>query len=413
MAKGIDLSIAADTRSAMSAIQRGIIDPLEDVTELLEKTGREGKEAGDDLEKGMRDAQRRTDDAKDEIRKLRDELNKAGRAGKKAGDDIDDGMRDGADNMRLVKEGAQEVTQEVGQNLGEAVSSIRGDLSDLGQVGQDTLGGLAATLAGTGPAGIAGAAALAAGAVGLGLVTAELEAQKEAADAFKARISDAYRSAVEDGKVFIDEQAKISAALDILFDPERGEELKRAQQDAATLGLDLSTILAAQTGDMESLAEVQSAIAATQEKALQNSNLAERWDEDLRSLYGRWEDIGKVTTENADKAKIAQQITSDYLLDAIAKAGTAQEEVDEFGNKLLTLPDGTEVVIDAETGRAHQDIDRFKGDLDGIPQTVKTKAIVEASLRDAQNEINRFIAANDGKSFRLHGRVTVDNGGWD
>ncbi|HWU29341.1 MAG TPA: hypothetical protein VN041_09660 [Microbacterium sp.] len=414
MAKGIDLSIAADTRSAMSAIQRGIIDPLEDVTDLLERTGRESKDAGNDLERSMRDAQRRTEDSKDEIRELRDELNKAGRAGKKAGDDIGDGVRAGGDGFARVKEGAQEVTQEIGQNLGEAVSSVRGNLADLGQVGQDTLGGLAATLSGTGPAGIAGAAVLAAGAVGLGLVTAELEKQQEEAAKFRERISDAYRGAAEDGRTFIDDQTKISAALDILFDPERAEDLKTAQKDAITLGLDLSKILAAQTGDTAALAEVQTAVAAVQQKALANENLAERWDKDLTALYGRWYDIGQVTDENARKAVTARQITSDYLLDAISKAQDATEEVDEFGNRLIHLPEGRDVVIDAKTGQASENLAKFRGDADGVIDHVSgRKAVIKvaADTSDADRALTRFI--NKGRQIKIGSKIVGPAGEWD
>lgn len=415
MAGGYQVGITSETKAFKQGIDAGVIEPLEDAQkELLELGRNRGPMA---LEESLKDAQDASEKLADETKRTADAIEREYRDSyrkmRQASENAIDGGRAG---MSRLRDGAQEVTQEVGQNLGEAVSSIRGDLTDLGQVGQDTLGGLAATLASTGPAGIAGAAVLAAGAVGLGAVTAELQKQQEGADKFRDRISDVYRSAAEDGRTFIDEQSKISAALDILFDPERADDLKQAQEDSARLGIDLSRILAAQTGDMGALSEVQSAIAAVQQKALQNTNLAERWDADLTDLYGRWESIGQVTDENARKAVTARQITSDYLLDAIAKADTATEEVDEFGNRLIHLPDGKDIIIDAKTGQASENLAKFKGDADGVIDHVNGRAVVikaRVDTSDADRSLIRFI--NQGRQIKIGSRIVgpAGNGGWN
>src|SRR5690606_511345 len=149
-------------------------------------------------------------------------------------------------NLGKVKDGAQEVTQELGQNLGEAVSSVRGDLSDLGQVGQDTLGGLAATLAGTGPGGIVAAAALAAGAVGLGLVTAELENAEEQSRKHRAAAAGWPSKFVESGQKIVTAAQTVAEVNSTAADPERYEE---ARQNAKDWGVDTSTAMLAMAGD--------------------------------------------------------------------------------------------------------------------------------------------------------------------
>jgi hypothetical protein len=57
----------------------------------------------------------------------------------------------------------------------------------------------------------------------------------------------------------------------------------------------------------------------------------------------------------------------------INDAASATLEVDELGNELYTLPDGTQIMIDAETGQATTDVQKFKGDVDGVPETKTTQ----------------------------------------
>lgn len=404
MAKGIDLSIAADTRSAMSAIQRGIIDPLEDVNELLEKTGKEGKEAGNDLERGMREAQRRTDDAKDEIRDLRDELTKAGRAGKRSGDDIKDGMR-------RAEAGAEEFKDEANSTAREAAASFDGSAESIGDAFQEVA---ANAFAGFGPA---GAAAGLAAAAGLGLVFAEFQKQQEAADELKQRLSGLYQEAIESGRDYITQAQHLSDANDLMWNPDRADEWKQLQQDAKDLGLETQEVIRANNGDLDAQRNVQAQINRLVEENTKTVHVGqaevEKLDSGVRMLRDRWQSTIDTTSEYQENVKVAQAVNQQFFMEMLSDAGVAEEEVDKLGNKLLTLEDGTQVLIEADTGQATTNVDKFQGDLDGIPRTVKTKAIVEASVRSAQNEINRFVSRNNGRSIRLHGRFDISPIGGD
>jgi hypothetical protein len=393
----LSVDINANTRQAQSQV-KDLSKELDKYADSLDDMARDADRAGEKVERTFRDMAR-------EANKLDDSVKDIGNGTTKS--------------FGKIGDAAQEVAQEVGQNLGEAVSSIRGDLSDLGQVGQDTLGGLAATLAGSGPAGIAGAAALAAGAVGLGLVTAELQKQQEEADRMRERIGAAYQGAAEDGKRFIDTQTMIADGLDLMFNPERAEEYKRVIEDANKLGLDRSTVIAANTGDLSAQEEVQAQI----NRLLEDSNSYEltgttnkkTLKNDVADIRDRWKEVVKTTQDYADKALVANDYTSDMLLGLIESAGTAQEEVDELNNRLITLPTGEQIVIDAETGQATSDLTKFKGDADGVIASVNGKQVVitaKAAIEQARRDFDGFVKSVDGKTITVRGRVKVDSG-WD
>lgn len=334
----------------------------------------EAKKAGDSVDQisgSLDDVARDGDKAADKLeRSFRDIASEAKNTGKQVADIGDTGER----GFHRVKDGAQEVTQELGQNLGEAVSSVRGDLSDLGQVGQDTLGGLTGSLAGAGPAGIAGAAVLAAGAYGLGAVTAELQKQQAEADALRERLSSAYQEAAEEGRNYLSTAQIVADANDLIFNPDRAEEYKRLREDAKQLNLDEATVIRANAGDLDAQAVVQEQINGLLRDQDSYQKLARGAVEALKpevdDLRDRWAGVTDATNANREAAQNSLTVTSDLLRKAINDATEATKEVDEFGNELYTLPDGEQILIDAQTGKATQDLDKFKGDLDGVAEKV-------------------------------------------
>lgn len=234
----------------------------------------------------------------------------------------------------------------------------------------------------------------------------------------RERISAAYQGAAEDGRRFIDTQTIIADGMDLIFNPERAEEYKRVLEDATQLGLDRSTVIAANTGDLDAQRVVQEQI----NRLLGDSNSYEATGttnkktlkSDVADIRDRWKEVVQTTEEYADKTVSATDYTSEMLMKLIDSAGTAQEEVDELGNRLLTLPDGQQVVIDAETGQATQNLEKFKGDADGVIASVNGKEVVlraKAALEQARRDVDGFIASQDGRSFKIKGRVVTD-GSW-
>lgn len=401
MAKVHEIGIGADTRAFEDQVKRGVIKPTEEAEKALKKLG--------DTDAGA--------DASRDLDKLEDALKDAQRQAKRTEDAIDDVGTGGKRGFGKMSEGAQEVTQEIGSNLGEAVSSVRDNFSDLGQVGQDTLGGLAATLAGTGPAGIAGAALLAAGAVGLGAMTAELQKQQEEAERTRERISDAYQQIAEDGQRFITTQSMVAEASDLMFNTDRADEWKQVQDDARTLQLDLQTVIKANSGDLEAQAAVQGQINGLLQDAnsyeLTGTTNKKTLKNDVADLRDRWQELNDVTQTNAEKSEQLRTITSDMFLGLIQSAGTAKEEVDDMGNKLLTFQTEhgeQKVVIDALTGEATANLEKFRGDADGVIRDVNSKEVVldaRTTIEQAQRDLDGFFIRNNGREIKIKGKIVT------
>ncbi|EQM75920.1 MULTISPECIES: hypothetical protein [Microbacterium] len=393
----IKIDFLANTRDVERGTER-VEAAFDDVSKSLDDVARDGDRSLDRLERSFKDL---ADTARDTSSRT-EEIGDVGSRG-----------------FRRLGDTGSEVSGELRQNLGETFSSFRGDLEDLPQIAQDTLGGLAGSGA---LGGIAGLAVTAAGAAGLGLISAELQRQQEEANKLRERLAGVYQAAAEEGRNYIDTAQLIAEANSVMFDPDRADEWKRIQQDARDIGLDTERLIAANAGDRDAQLEVQNAVnAAIDEERRKREELGAFWggqnqgleETHLEGIRDRWQDIADVTEEYAAKADTAKSVTSNFLLDAVREAGEATEAVDEFGNKLYTLPDGTEVVIDAKTGQAHQNVDRFKGDLDGKIPTVKTTTLqVNADLSGAEGALNRFISQNNGRTLKINGRYVTPEG-WD
>lgn len=378
----IEIPIASETGAFRKGVESGIIDPLEDAQKALDDLA--DSRGPEQLERDMRDAQRQTEKLKDESEDAADAIE---REFKRAYRETKESATDGMGRARAATE---EVTQEIGANLGEAVSSVRGDLSELGQVGQDTLGGLAATVSGMGPAGLVGALALAAGAVGLGAVTAGLEEAKEKQEQLNeaaARFAEGYingiNGAIDAAQVFA-EINKIST------DPEL---YKTAGENAKNWGVDVSTAIRAMAGDATAIGTVGEALDRQAEALERNASGADNYAQNIEQattgqssandsyVRGRAAldelnaalDAGKTQASNAQRA----------LFDYASQVGEATGETDDLGNAIVRLPGGKEIVMNAQTKSASEDVDAFERKVQGLKdKTVGVRVHLDASEWD-------------------------------
>ncbi|MFC7766581.1 hypothetical protein [Leucobacter soli] len=79
MAKGISLSIASDTRDFASGVARGVVEPLEDVSDVLQEVVKDGDKAGRELEDAMSDARQDTAKLASEYEDLNRKIREAGK----------------------------------------------------------------------------------------------------------------------------------------------------------------------------------------------------------------------------------------------------------------------------------------------------------------------------------------------
>lgn len=212
MAKGISLGVAADTREFMLGVQRGVIDPLEEVDKGLEAIQRSN--AGQQLEGDFRDAERgmeRAEESVDDLRRsLRELSDRNKRETKQMGDDIaqniDRGSRQAAQDMTrnlddgasTAKEAMSEVKQEALANAAETFSSFDGSATSFVDGVQGTFGGLITSLGLINPAllpiGVGGAAAI-------GLISSALATADEESADFKAEVAELGKELIETGGI--------------------------------------------------------------------------------------------------------------------------------------------------------------------------------------------------------------------
>ncbi len=429
MVKGYAVGIVSETKAFKQGIQSGVIAPLEDAQDELTALGRNrgadnASDSLDDVGDAARDAERRLGDAADaadDLGRTRgpDDLARALGDAERAADDLgtsdgpadlEQAMRDaqtateklgdeteivarqieqdfrdtyrkvkqdaddasvgGVEGFGKIKDGAGELQNEIGSNLGEAVSSFRGDLQDLGQVGQDTLGGLAATLASAGPAGMVGAAALAAGAAGLGLVTAEFERIAEEEEESRQRVAEWASAYIESAGKIVGAANIVAGVQAIATDPDKYKDAEDAAKD---WGVTTSTAMLALAGDETALGIVTETLTRKQKRwgdVVKDTSTGSSNSWDKSNMTGKQRELGdevargterlkKQRDEMSDGQRVAREMAS-ALYDYATRAGKATDKTDSLGNAIYKLPDETEIVVDAKTKQAYEDIEALE-----------------------------------------------------
>nr|WP_278101895.1 hypothetical protein [Microbacterium proteolyticum] len=317
------------------------------------------------------------EDAFDDIGDRVDDL---GRDGRRSLDKLDEGLS-------KAKQGAADFKEESSSTAREAAASFDGTAEAITDAFQETA---ANAFAGFGPAGaVAGVAA----AAGIGLVTAAFQQADERRQQLQDRANDLANAYIDAGSSVLDAVSIAARTSEIIT----GDEREEAQQYAQTLGVDLPTAARAMAGDVNALAVVNKLATDAMEE---NRDIADGMRESLQALTPEQQEqivknqgiIGSARELNGVVADATQKFNDQQgvLRGLIRDAGTATKEVDALGNELYTLPDGEQIMIDAETGQATTDVSRFKGDLDGIPETVNTRVAVDADVSRARETISNL-----------------------
>ena len=394
----IEIALASETKAFKQGIETGVIKPLEDAIKKLRDLG--DTDGADQLEAQLRDAQKATERLGDETKitaaQIERDYRDAYRQMKRSAEDASDESRR---SMGKVGERSAEVGQEVRQNLGEGIANAaRGDFEALSDTIGDTFGGAVAGIGGLGTAALG-----VAGALGLGAVTAAFQAiqqeQERAAEA-AAHWAEAFINA---GGEVVGAAQTVAEVTAIATDPER---YKQAQDNARNWGIDVSTAMRAMAGDSTALSIAQEGV---NQKMVDYNDQASKTSETALNLRNQWE-AGKNSLQqlngDMEAGRTAARNVSDALLAIVSSSSDAAVAVDELGNKVVTLPDGAEIMIDAKTGQATQDISRFKGDTDGVIDHLNGREVVVKVRRDSSDWDNWYPGVKVGKV-----RVAVGQGG--
>ncbi|MGP6203908.1 hypothetical protein [Microbacterium sp. F2] len=340
----------------------GVSDSLDDVARDAERSLGRLERSFDDIARAAKDTERATEDVAD----------KGTRGFSKLGD-----------------KGA-EVSGELRQNLGETFSSFRGDLEDLPQIAQDTLGGLAGSGA---LGGIAGLAATAAGAAGLGLIIGAFEEIDEANQLSQERIGEWADKYIEAGGRVLSAGQIIAAANEIITDPEK---FKTASENAELWGVSVATAILAQAGQEESIRAVSDALDAQRAAFERTRDAGElSYDQQAQQLdqLGRATGAYSSLTAEMEAGAARADIMSQALANVADHTADATREVDEFGDTIVTLPDGKQIYIDAETGKATENTEAIEKKIYSLPDQKNIKVTVDVD-QSAYDQAVRTIQRN-------------------
>lgn len=298
---GINIDADLGTRGFLKGT-KDMEAALEDVSDELENTGKEGDKS---------------------LEKLSDKLAEAAKAAKNAGNDIQKGLGGG------TKKGAQEAVQatevvqkEAVANLSETVSSFDGTLSSFASGIQGTLGGIIQDLSGMGLAlGVAGA-------VGVGYLIKEFEKAEIDAERMKERMSQMAEQLIETGDV----------SLDFVID--QMKQLATETEDGATNLSDLAQIANAAEESLGALANAYAGDAKGLKQLVDQKKAQLKVEKDtaeaLKEANGEM-DAGALAAQG--KAQATQVYVE--KLDAAAKAAEEAQKTEEQwlaagGEEMLT-----------------------------------------------------------------------------
>lgn len=342
----LKLDILANTSSFVSSMKKAGAS-VEDIGDDLDDMAREASDAGNKMERTFRDIARESSDA-----------------GRKIGRD----MKDGTDK---AKKGVDDFRQEASSSMRETAASIS-SVED----GLDAVQEIAANaFVGFGPVG-AGAGLVAA--LGFGLLLENLNEQNEAIAAQKQYYADAYQSAADEGRKFLDVQTILREANDIQFNPDRANEYKRALEQSKALSLDINDVLLARAGDEEALQVVMETTkqkltevrAASEDASFSEHSAAKEQEANLLILQKEYEKIGDLHEENAQKAANSQAIKdqlSQQERDQIKRTADAdQARYEGLAEKIANLPKPPDQTVklkvdDTEVKNYRPPVIQFKG----------------------------------------------------
>lgn len=378
--------------------------PVDNFAAKLVEASRKAGKSDDDIKDALRTMGLSAKQAERAVEGIGDEFRDAGRDGERALDGIEDSLKDvqrrskdtfddigdsSARGFEKAEEGVKGLKDEAMQSARETAASFDGSFESIAELGQEVA---ANAFADFGPAGAAAGLAVAAAA---GVMVNHFNEVQEAAD-------DARDSAFS---LSYDVAGALSAAgyTQRLSEwTSETEKYKQVTDLANVAGWERVDVLDALASGGPKLDRLTEAFAAN---GMTTSVTSGR----VRELEAVLHATEEGYISGADAALVAERAAYQYA----TTVGEATGETDALGNAIYRLPDETEVAVNARTQRATEDIKRVDAQIDAVPDSHNTTFTARTQLDRAQRDINGFLAANDGKSFKLHAKVVTSGTDWD
>jgi hypothetical protein len=287
----------------------------------------------------------------------------------KFGTDLDKGFDKAKGSMQDFKQEAGQTAAEVGASFDGSAESIAGGFQELAAQGGSAFGPLGAGL------GLAAAA-------GIGLITTAVQGANEETELAKERVADWANAFIEAGGTMLTAGVQAARVQEIITNPEAFAE---AETNARNWGVAIETAVQAMSGSPGAINEVTASLDRNKEAAEGSDRAAQELGvtqageaiatADLARQHEAGTDALRKLTGEMEAGATRAKILSDANYELIESAGTATVQVDALGNAVYLLPDGTEIMVNAETGVATQNVANFQGDLDGVDERVVTAKV--------------------------------------
>lgn len=396
MARGINIEFLADVRRFLSGTKDAgkalgdVSDALDDLAKDAQRTGDKMGESLEDAGDGAKDAGRKIGDgiedgtdkaekaAKGLERKFRDIFDDVGSSTRKAGDSIGDDIKRGtdkaSDGVDNFKEESRDTAREVAASFDGSAESIAGGFQEV----------LANAFVGFGPAGAAAGIAAAAGA---GIFLAEWT--KRAEDTKKV-VGEMYDDMLESGQRFLSQEFINTRISELVKDDKLVDIYKEA---AETIGVDLTTAIAAAAGEQEAMNEVTAAATEWQEKhsaSAGSTNIA------VNSLTDAVEDQNGALDSARSKHELstaAMGVTADAAIEYQQALGGMSESLATATERIKTNND-TLAAGEARTLANNVVLADLAEELAGVSTAAAAAGVKGADLNRVQeDQYGAFMAA--------------------
>ncbi|MCM3778990.1 hypothetical protein [Microbacterium hydrocarbonoxydans] len=365
--KDINIPITGDAREFIRET-RNVENALDDVADSLDDMTRDTKQGADKAERAVEGLE---DKFREAVRRAKD----VGDAGKDAGDDVRRGMD-------RAEEGVSEFKDEAQQTAREAAASFDGSFESIGEVAQEVA---ANAFSGFGPAGTAAGIAVAAGA---GVM---IDAITKASEAFDEAKESAFEMAYSVGGAL--QTAGVQARMSEWSNDT--EKWKQITDLAVASGWDEIDVLTALAKGGDDLDRLSSAFADHgMQTMLTNGRLTE--------LDGVLRGVKDGYMSGAQAAEVSARALYDYA----AQAGEATGKTDALGNSIVLLPDNTEVVVNAQTGKASTDVNAFDSKVRNLPDG---SVAVNVDTSGAERAMSDFVGRR--RTATVYARVVGETFG--
>lgn len=384
MASGINVNIASDTRNFAAGVKSGIIDPIKNAQDTLDKLGAAGQTAGDKLEGAFRDEQTATDHLKSKIDDLNDNI-KTKTAG--SASSMSKHFKESASK---TEEGFSEMKDSARQNAMETAASFNGGFDSISGGLQ---GMLAEFMAGFGPAGMIAGLVLAGG---VGLLTSAIDGMGQETDTDKGKVADLakeFQAAGNKGKRSFDD---VTTAIQDMMDTSSNSDaiisLQKAWDLSKSAGADYSKIVdSIAEADPRQIGKAQAAVDKLK-KAHTDAGIAANTQ-------------GRMSGQAEDRAATAAGDLGKALAKAKKQAQEAQDAADLAARAGLSSFQRKKDLIDQLSGKYHdaagaaQDYEDTESGLFNVNKYIAAMKKRQQALHDYQDTLLKAKLTPEAQSF--------------